>query len=310
MQETILISFAGNNSDINVGGDLIISHDADYNVDHKIDDRSTLTIDGDLIASGHKFEGSWSKENNDEFHRVQLYATGQNSSIVVNGDVDLTDNAHVFTQSYENSVLSEDHDNFVEVAESLRSRSYFNNVSVKENAKFGAYSAGIASVSGDVSAQSGGHIDASVSDAKINIDGNVSLADYNTQVSASHNSSVYIAKNVNVSNHAKISAYDNSIVKVSGNTELNNGRIEADKNSQLNFNNLYISNVSKNILWHNIGDGSALAVSGDMTMSGVFIPGEYIPVLEADQNFYLNNLFVNGENSNLDVQGNVKLTGS
>ena len=163
-----------------------------------------------------------------------IFATGYNSSIVVKGNVELTDNAHLFTESYSNPVSSSTHDNFVNIAESLRSSSVFNNnVTVSENAKFGSYGAGIVTVHGDVSAESGGHIDASVSDSRITIKGNASVDGLNSQVSASFDSTVTIEKDLNLTDNGKADSWGGSTLDVKGSLISDKGIIFAGNNSDI-----------------------------------------------------------------------------
>ena len=153
------------NSTLTVDGDMTVSQDVDENVWNKAENGSSITVNGDLNVKGLYKEGDHNATTDAEenaYYRLMLFATGEGSSINVKGDVNITDNAHVFTETYSNPIDNPDHDKYIskDNFKSIATSTYEGNVNVSRNSAFGAYNAGDVSVKGNVTAQSGGQIGA------------------------------------------------------------------------------------------------------------------------------------------------------
>ena len=333
---------ATKNSKLNVGGDLNVSQDKDETVWNKIEDGSSLTVGGDFNLSGlyREGEGDFSTSaSNDYYHRLDFFSTGEGSTLTVKGDTFVSDNAHLFAETYSNSIDNSDHEKYIDKSTftDLGRALFEGDVNLSLNGKLGAYNAGEVTVEGNVNAESGGCIQAWDSDSALTIKGDTKISGTNSRIAAGRTGSIKIMGNTDVLN-GEISIENKASLSIDGNTSVvGAGTLFVGNNSKATFGgdltineskfnvkdnstatidgNLTLNNVEDTNVWNKVVDNSSMIVNGDLNMKGHYREGYYTE--ETDQEFFRNDFFVSGQDDSgevvgkggyLNIKGNVKLT--
>ena len=227
-----------NDAVLNIGKDLTVNNTADDNVWNKIIDGSSITVNGDLNMKGHPMEGTYDENSNDqEYFRNDLYISaekedgtiGAGSTMVVKGDVNLSDNSHLFTQTYGQAPT--DHETYrpKDSFESTSSSLFEGNVNVDTNSRFGVYSASDSTVNGDITATNGGTVEVWNSDAALHVKGNVKLSGEVSQLGVGRTGSAVIDGNLSVTDGANTYIGKDSVLTV--------GKTFSVKDATLNIEN-------------------------------------------------------------------------
>ena len=333
---------ATKNSKLNVGGDLNVSQDKDETVWNKIEDGSSLTVGGDFNLSGlyREGEGDFSTSaSNDYYHRLDFFSTGEGSTLTVKGDTFVSDNAHLFAETYSNSIDNPDHEKYIDKSTftDLGRALFEGDVNLSLNGKLGAYNAGEVTVEGNVNAESGGCIQAWDSDSALTIKGDTKISGTNSRIAAGRTGSIKIMGNTDVLN-GEISIENKASLSIDGNTSvvgagtlfvgnnstatfggdltINESKFNVKDNSTATIDgNLTLNNVEDTNVWNKVVDNSSMIVNGDLNMKGHYREGYYTE--ETDQEFFRNDFFVSGQDDSgevvgkggyLNIKGNVKLT--
>ena len=333
---------ATKNSKLNVGGDLNVSQDKDETVWNKIEDGSSLTVGGDFNLSGlyREGEGDFSTSaSNDYYHRLDFFSTGEGSTLTVKGDTFVSDNAHLFAETYSNSIDNPDHEKYIDKSTftDLGRALFEGDVNLSLNGKLGAYNAGEVTVEGNVNAESGGCIQAWDSDSALTIKGDTKISGTNSRIAAGRTGSIKIMGNTDVLN-GEISIENKASLSIDGNTSvvgagtlfvgnnstatfggdltINESKFNVKDNSTATIDgNLTLNNVEDTNVWNKVVDNSSMIVNGDLNMNGHYREGYYTE--ETDQEFFRNDFFVSGQDDSgevvgkggyLNIKGNVKLT--
>ena len=333
---------ATKNSKLNVGGDLNVSQDKDETVWNKIEDGSSLTVGGDFNLSGlyREGEGDFSTSaSNDYYHRLDFFSTGEGSTLTVKGDTFVSDNAHLFAETYSNSIDNPDHEKYIDKSTftDLGRALFEGDVNLSLNGKLGAYNAGEVTVEGNVNAESGGCIQAWDSDSALTIKGDTKISGTNSRIAAGRTGSIKIMGNTDVLN-GEISIENKASLSIDGNTSvvgagtlfvgnnstatfggdltINESKFNVKDNSTATIDgNLTLNNVEDTNVWNKVVDNSSMIVNGDLNMKGHYREGYYTE--ETDQEFFRNDFFVSGQDGSgevvgkggyLNIKGNVKLT--
>ncbi len=333
---------ATKNSKLNVGGDLNVSQDKDETVWNKIEDGSSLTVGGDFNLSGlyREGEGDFSTSaSNDYYHRLDFFSTGEGSTLTVKGETFVSDNAHLFAETYSNSIDNPDHEKYIDKSTftDLGRALFEGDVNLSLNGKLGAYNAGEVTVEGNVNAESGGCIQAWDSDSALTIKGDTKISGTNSRIAAGRTGSIKIMGNTDVLN-GEISIENKASLSIDGNTSvvgagtlfvgnnstatfggdltINESKFNVKDNSTATIDgNLTLNNVEDTNVWNQVNGNSSLTVNGDLNMKGHYMEGYYTE--ETDQEFFRNDFFVSGQDGSgevvgkggyLNIKGNVKLT--
>ena len=329
---------ATKNSKLNVGGDLNVSQDKDETVWNKIEDGSSMTVGGNLNLSGLYREADESA-GGDYYFRLDLYSTGEGSNLTVKGDTFVSDNAHLFAETYSNSIDNPDHEKYIDKSTftDLGRALFEGDVNLSLNGKLGAYNAGEVTVEGNVNAESGGCIQAWDSDPALTIKGDTKISGTNSRIAAGRTGSIKIMGNTDVLN-GEISIENKASLSIDGNTSvvgagtlfvgnnstatfggdltINESKFNVKDNSTATIDgNLTLNNVEDTNVWNKVVDNSSMIVNGDLNMKGHYREGYYTE--ETDQEFFRNDFFVSGQDDSgevvgkggyLNIKGNVKLT--
>ena len=217
------------NSTASIDGDLNLTHVEDTNVWNQVNGNSSLTVNGDLNMKGHYMPGFYTEDNDIKFFRNDFIINGENggaSTALINGDVNLTDNSHFMTQTYGHSQT--DHTTYHprDDFEKLSSTTIEGNVTVDRNSKLGAYSASDTFIEGNVTATNGGSITAWNSDAYLGIQGDVSVTDKNSGISAGSTANIDIGGNLSLKNDAKAYVGEESTLSVAKKFLVDNATLE------------------------------------------------------------------------------------
>ena len=333
---------ATKNSKLNVGGDLNVSQDKDETVWNKIEDGSSLTVGGDFNLSGlyREGEGDFSTSaSNDYYHRLDFFSTGEGSTLTVKGDTFVSDNAHLFAETYSNSIDNPDHEKYIDKSTftDLGRALFEGDVNLSLNGKLGAYNAGEVTVDGNVNAQTGGNLQAWDSDSTMTVKGDTKISGTNSRIAAGRTGSIKIMGNTDVLN-GEISIENKASLSIDGNTSvvgagtlfvgnnstatfggdltINESKFNVKDNSTATIDgNLTLNNVEDTNVWNKVVDNSSMIVNGDLNMNGHYREGYYTE--ETDQEFFRNDFFVSGQDDSgevvgkggyLNIKGNVKLT--
>ena len=219
-----------NQSKLAVGGNFTHNNDSDTPVWNQISNDSALTVDGDLNMKGQYKAGVYDEYNEDGYFKNNLYISGSLSSpgstALIKGDVHLTDNSHFFTQTY--GQASDDHDTYHsrDEFEQLSATTIEGNVTVERNSRLGAYSASDTFVDGNVDITSGGSIQAWNSDAYLNIAGDVSVTDENSQVGLGRTGNIDIGGKLTAKNGADVYVGEESTLSVAKKFLVDNATLE------------------------------------------------------------------------------------
>jgi hypothetical protein len=174
--------------------------------------------------------GVYDEYNEDGYFKNNLYISGSLSSpgstALIKGDVHLTDNSHFFTQTY--GQASDDHDTYHsrDEFEQLSATTIEGNVTVERNSRLGAYSASDTFVDGNVDITSGGSIQAWNSDAYLNIAGDVSVTDENSQVGLGRTGNIDIGGKLTAKNGADVYVGEESTLSVAKKFLVDNATLE------------------------------------------------------------------------------------
>ena len=217
------------NSTATIGGDLNLTHVEDTNVWSQVKGNSSLTVNGDLNMKGHYMPGYYTEDNDIKFFRNDFIINGENggaSTALIKGDVNLTDNSHFMTQTYGHSQT--DHTTYHprDDFEKLSSTTIEGNVTVDSNSKLGAYSASDTFIEGNVTATNGGTITAWNSDAYLGIQGDVSVTDKNSGISAGSTANIDIGGKLTAKNGADVYIGEESTLSVAKKFLVDNATLE------------------------------------------------------------------------------------
>ncbi len=268
-------------SSLTVGKHLTVNNTEDVNVWNKVIDGSSLTVNGDLNMKGHYMKGSYDENSNDlEYFRNDLYISaekedgsiGTGSTMVVKGDVNLSDNSHLFTQTYGQSPTDHDTYHAKDSFESTSSSLFEGNVNVDRNARFGVYSASDSTVKGDITATDGGSVQVRNSEASLHVFGDVTLSGNITQLGVGGTGSAVIDGNLTQKAGASTNIENNSSVIVGGDFSSANSEVFVTGNSTLGVVNVLTLTDSSNLKAEN---SSSVGVLGNFSSanSEVFVTG-------------------------------------
>lgn len=334
---------ATKNSKLNVGGDLNVSQDKDETVWNKIEDGSSMTVGGNLNLSGLYREADEcdfsTSAGGDYYFRLDLYSTGEGSNLTVKGDTYVTDNAHLFAETYSNPAYNPDHEKYIDKStfNDIGRAEFEGDVKLSRNGTLAAYNAGDVTIDGNINAESGGSIKAFYSDAAVTVKGNTKISDANSSISAGNTGSIKIIGNtdvkngnINIENKATLSidgntsivnagtlfVGDNSTATFGGDLTIDGSRFKVNGNSTVAVGgDLNLNHVEDTNVWNKVYNGSSMTVNGDLNMNGHYREGYYTE--ETDQEFFRNDFFVSGQDDSgevvgkggyLNIKGNVKLT--
>ena len=209
---------------------------------------------------------------------MTLFATGEGSSINVKGDVNITDNAQVFTETYSNPIDNANHEQYIskDNFKSIATSTYEGNVNVSRNSAFGAYNAGDVSVKGNVTAQSGGQIGAWDSDSTMDIAGNVKVSDKGSEIGVGRTGKIRVVGDLSLNNEARTHIESNASLKVGGNYSSENGEVVVTDNSTLTVDgDMTVSQDVDENVWNKAENGSSITVNGSLNVNVLSKEGAY-----------------------------------
>ncbi len=310
------------------------------NVLNKITDGSSITVNGDLNMTGRYMGGAYDENSSaQDYFSNSLYISaekedgsiGTGSTMLVKGNVNLTNKSHLYTQTYGQD--STDSESF-----SPRSNAKFEgNVTVDRNSRFGVYSASDSTVDGDITATNGSSVQVRNSEAflqvknvnisdkgsEIGVDrtGEISIAEDLTQsagastniennssvevlgIFSSEGSDVYVAGNstldvgniLTLTNSSNLKAENISSVKVGNFSSENSEFAVTDKSSLTVYGNMTLFQDTDSSIWNKVIDGSSLTVNGALNLKGHhYMEGAYDENSNA-QDYFSNSLYISAE---------------
>ena len=237
---------ATKNSKINVGGALNVSQDKDETVWNKIEDGSSMTVGGNLNLSGLYREADESA-GGDYYFRLDLYSTGEGSNLTVKGDTFVSDNAHLFAETYSNPAYNPDHEKYIDKStfNDIGRAEFEGDVKLSRNGTLAAYNAGDITIGGNINAESGGCIRARDSDSVLTIKGDTKISGTNSRIEAERTGSIKIMGNTDVLN-GEISIENKASLSIDGNTSVvGAGTLFVGNNSTATFGGDLTINESK-----------------------------------------------------------------
>lgn len=302
-----------NTSSVSIGKNLTVNQTEDTENWNEIRDSSSLNVDGDLNMKGIYKEGPYipNSEADLKYYRNKLFIHGNEASYNVNGNVNLTDNSHFFSETVSNAPGETPNGTYSKSDfESVAQGNVEGNVTVSKNSRFGVYQGAETTVKGNITANTGAYVELWNIDALLNVGGDVKLSDKQTALDIGNIATVNVGGNLESKNGSLINLSNRGKLKVSGNLSSDNSEIVADNNSNINVNgDLNITRNKDESAWNRAESGSSIYVGGNLNLSAIYKEGRGDSTSDEESNkYHRNKMFASGAGSSITVKGDTSVS--